>query len=130
MPFNELLADRIRQALARQKGVTEKTLFGCFCLLLHGNVCVGVWKQALLVRVGADEYADALKEPYTREFDITGTCSLQIQQQPGSAESTGVVKGSSSRKVRRSHTLRDGGGARTTGVLGSLTATRLHRVEP
>jgi TfoX/Sxy family transcriptional regulator of competence genes len=72
MAFNETLAERIRQALAHKKGVTEKKLFGCFCLLLHGNVCVGVWKQALLVRVGADEYADALKEPYVREFDITG----------------------------------------------------------
>jgi hypothetical protein len=47
-------------------------LFGCFCLLLHGNVCVGVWKQGLLVRLDADDYADALKEPCVREFDITG----------------------------------------------------------
>ena len=72
MPFNEALAERIRQGLAHKKGVTEKKLFGCFCFLLHGNVCVGVWKQSLLVRVGADEYADALKEPCVREFDITG----------------------------------------------------------
>ncbi|MBY0527478.1 MAG: TfoX/Sxy family protein [Gemmataceae bacterium] len=72
MAFNEALAERIRQALSRKKGVTEKTLFGCFCFLLHGNVCVGVWKQAMLARLSVDDYADALKERFVREFDITG----------------------------------------------------------
>ena len=72
MGFSEVLVERIRQGLAHKKGVTEKKLFGCFCLLLHGNVCVGVWKQSLLVRVGADEYEYALKEPCVREFNITG----------------------------------------------------------
>jgi hypothetical protein len=72
MAFNEALAERIRQALARKKGVTEKKLFGCFCFLLHGNVCVGVWKQSLLVRLDSDDYDDAFREPCVREFDITG----------------------------------------------------------
>ncbi|MBL8796185.1 MAG: TfoX/Sxy family protein [Planctomycetia bacterium] len=72
MAFNEALAERIRQELAHKKGVTEKKLFGCFCFLLHGNVCVGVWQQSLLVRLDVDDYADALKEPCVREFDITG----------------------------------------------------------
>lgn len=72
MPFNEALAERIRQGLARKKGITEKKLFGCFCFLLHGNVCVGVWKQALLVRLDLDDYDDALRESCVREFDITG----------------------------------------------------------
>jgi hypothetical protein len=56
----------------RGEGVAEKKLFGCFCFLLHGNVCVGVWKQGLLVRLDSDGYEDALKEPCVREFDITG----------------------------------------------------------
>ena len=71
MAFDDELAARIRQALARKKGITEKTLFGCFCCLLHGNVCVGVWKQSLLVRLDPDDYDDALKEPFVKEFDIT-----------------------------------------------------------
>jgi hypothetical protein len=72
MAFNESLAARIRDALARKKGVEEKTLFGCACFLLGGNVFVGVWKDSLIVRLGPDNDDDALLEPHVREFDITG----------------------------------------------------------
>jgi hypothetical protein len=32
----------------------------------------GVWKRSLIVRVGPDNYEEALLEPHVREFDITG----------------------------------------------------------
>lgn len=72
MAFNEALAERIRQGLARKKGIEEKTLFGCSCFLLGGNVLVGVWKDSIIVRLGPDEGEGALREPNVREFDITG----------------------------------------------------------
>jgi hypothetical protein len=72
MAFNEALAGRIRQRLARRKNVEEKKLFGCVCFLLGGSVLVGVWKDSLIARVGPDEYEDALLEPDVRAFDITG----------------------------------------------------------
>ena len=72
MALDEALAERIRQGLARKRGITEKKLFGCWCFLLHGNVCVGVWKQSLIARLDSDDYDDALKEPFVKEFDITG----------------------------------------------------------
>ena len=72
MAFDDRLAERVRDCLARRKGVDEKKLFGCACFLLGGNVLVGVWKDSLIARVGADAYEDALLEPNVREFDITG----------------------------------------------------------
>ena len=33
---------------------------------------VGVWKNSLIVRLGPDNYEDALLESHVREFDITG----------------------------------------------------------
>jgi hypothetical protein len=72
MAFKEALAERIRQVLARQKGIKEMTLFGCACFLLRGNVLVGTWKDSLIARVGPNGYEDALKEPHVKEFDITG----------------------------------------------------------
>jgi hypothetical protein len=72
MAFNESLADRIRQGLARRKGITEKKMFGGIGFLLHGNMLVGVWKASLIVRLDPDLYEDALKEPFVKEFDITG----------------------------------------------------------
>ncbi len=47
-------------------------MFGGVCFLLHGNICIGVWKKFLIVRVGIDAYRAALREPFVREFDITG----------------------------------------------------------
>ena len=72
MAFSEALAERIRQALARQKNVEEKKMFGGVGFLLNGNMLVGVWKDSLIVRLGPDEGDEALLEPHVREFDITG----------------------------------------------------------
>ena len=72
MAFNETLAQRIRDTLARKKGVEEKEMFGGIGFLLHGNMLVGVWKNSLIVRVGPEDYEDALLEPHVKEFDITG----------------------------------------------------------
>ena len=72
MAFNETLAQRIRGALARKKNIEEKKMFGCICFLLNGNVLVGVWKDALIARLGPDEGEAALREPHVRAFDITG----------------------------------------------------------
>ena len=47
-------------------------MFGGIGFLLSGNMLVGVWKMSLIARVGPDEYAQALKQPHVREFDITG----------------------------------------------------------
>src|SRR5438477_13084612 len=72
MAFDESRAARIRDALRRNKDVEEKKMFGGVGFLLHGNMLVGVWKDSLIVRLGPDNYDDALLEPHVREFDITG----------------------------------------------------------
>ena len=72
MAFDESLAARIRDTLARCKGVEEKKMFGCVCFLLHGNALAGVWKDRLIARLGPDEGEAALREPHVRAFDITG----------------------------------------------------------
>ena len=72
MAFDEALAGRIRDALARKKGIEEKKMFGGVGFLLNGNMLVGVWKDSLIVRLGPDEGEEALLEPHVREFDITG----------------------------------------------------------
>ena len=71
MAFNEALAARIRQRLARRKGVREKQMFG-IGFLLNGNLCLGVWKRSLVVRLGPEEAEDALQEPHVSEFRIRG----------------------------------------------------------
>ena len=72
MAFDDLLAARIRSSVSRRKGFTEKKMFGGIGFLLNGNMCIGVWKEFLILRVGPTKYEEALEEPHVKEFDITG----------------------------------------------------------
>src|ERR1051326_2917129 len=72
MAYSESLALRIRQALGSRHGITEKKMFGGVGFLLHGNMCVGIWKNSLIARIDPDSYEEALKEKYVGEFNITG----------------------------------------------------------
>ena len=72
MAFDQTLAARVQELLIRTAGITEKKMFGGIAFLLNGNMCVGVWKDSLIVRLDATEGAAALYEPHVREFDITG----------------------------------------------------------
>jgi TfoX/Sxy family transcriptional regulator of competence genes len=72
MAFDETLAARIRDVLARTHGMECKKMFGGVGFLLNGNMLVGVWKDSLIVRLGLEAYEEALAEPHVVEFDITG----------------------------------------------------------
>lgn len=72
MAYDEVLAQRVRQSLARRKGIAEKKMFGGVGFLLNGNLCVGIWKDALIVRLAAEEAEEALKEPHVRAFNVSG----------------------------------------------------------
>ena len=64
MAFDESLAARIRDALARKKNIQERKTFGGIGFLLGGNLLVGVRKDSLLVRLGPDEGDEALQEAH------------------------------------------------------------------
>lgn len=72
MAYDETLAGRIRDALARRRGIQEKKMFGGIGFLLDGNLLVGIWKDALIVRLDPDDGQVALLEEHVRAFDITG----------------------------------------------------------
>lgn len=72
MAYDEGLAQRIRDTLGDMPGLVEKKMFGGVGYLLGGNMACGVNQDALIVRVGPEAYEDALGEPHTRVFDLTG----------------------------------------------------------
>ena len=72
MAFDESLAARIRDAVARKKNIVEKKMFGGVCFMLNGNMLVGVWREFLIARLGPDQGDEALLEPHVRKMDITG----------------------------------------------------------
>ena len=74
MAYDEGLAQRVRVALDELEApaLIEKKMFGGIAFMLHGNLACGVLKDELIVRVGPAGYADAIKQPHTRLFDISG----------------------------------------------------------
>jgi hypothetical protein len=72
MAFDEKLADRIRKRLGKRAGLTEKKMFGGIGFLLNGNMCVGVHRDEMIVRLDPDETEKALSDRNTRQFDLTG----------------------------------------------------------
>ena len=67
------------QLLARMQAVTaatfphleEKRMFGGYGFFVNGNYAYGT-SQNLVVRVGPEQYQEALAQPHARVMDITG----------------------------------------------------------
>lgn len=72
MACDLVLANRLRAILHDEPECVEKSMFGGIAFLLRGNLCVAIWKDSLVARVGPDAYDSALREPHTQVFDITG----------------------------------------------------------
>jgi hypothetical protein len=52
--------------------IAEKQMLGGVCFLRNRNVCGGIWRTSLTVRLGPYQAAAALKEPNVVEFGIMG----------------------------------------------------------
>ena len=72
MPFDEGVAQRLREVFADRTDVVEKKMFGGIAFMVSGNMCCGVIGDELMARVGPEQYTKVLKEPYVREMDFTG----------------------------------------------------------
>ncbi len=72
MAFDEILARRIRDVLADQPGIVEKKMFGGLTFMLNGNMCCGIVKNDLMVRVGPDQHGAALAAPHASPMQFTG----------------------------------------------------------
>ena len=72
MAYDETLAQRVKDALSDQPGITERRMFGGLAFMLSRNMCCCVTQSSLMVRVGPDAYEDALAQPHTTPSDLTG----------------------------------------------------------
>jgi TfoX/Sxy family transcriptional regulator of competence genes len=72
MAYDETLAARIRQALAPRPDIDQRKMFGGIGFMLSGNMCCGVAGERLMLRLGNEGAAAALREPHTRPMDFTG----------------------------------------------------------
>jgi TfoX/Sxy family transcriptional regulator of competence genes len=73
MACDEQLAERVEAVLSEEKSITRKKMFGGLCFMHNGNMLCGITNQDnLMVRVGPQQYEDALKLKHAAEMDFTG----------------------------------------------------------
>jgi TfoX/Sxy family transcriptional regulator of competence genes len=70
--YDEILADRVRDVLAGEPGLSERKMFGGLAFMLDGHMCCGLVGDRLMLRLGADEAARALRRPHVEPMDFTG----------------------------------------------------------
>jgi TfoX/Sxy family transcriptional regulator of competence genes len=73
MAYDEDLAERVRELIAAEAGLTEQKMFGGLAFLINGHMSVGVSGQGgLMVRVDPAETDALVAKPYARQFEMRG----------------------------------------------------------
>ena len=73
MAYDEDLANRIRELLAGEEGVTEKRMFGGLAFLVGGNMSVAASGQGgLMVRLDPEASEPLLAKPHVRPMEMRG----------------------------------------------------------
>lgn len=72
MAYDPGLAQRLRELLAHEDGISEKAMFGGLAFMYGGRMLVGIVRDTLMARVGLLAYEQALAQPHVRVMDFTG----------------------------------------------------------
>ena len=71
--YDEDLANRIRELVLTEQGVTEKRMFGGLAFLIDGNMSVSASSQGgLLLRVDPAQTDALLSKPHAHPFEMRG----------------------------------------------------------
>jgi TfoX/Sxy family transcriptional regulator of competence genes len=71
--YDEDLADRIRELLSGERGVTEKKMFGGLAFLIKGNMAIAASGQGgVLVRCDPDESDPLVAKTNARPMEMRG----------------------------------------------------------
>ena len=72
MAYDTQLAKRLETLVAQRRDIHQQKMFGGLGFLLRGNMCFGIWKTDLILRLGPEGGPKALKTRNVVPFDITG----------------------------------------------------------
>jgi TfoX/Sxy family transcriptional regulator of competence genes len=73
MAYDEDLANRLRELVSSEDGVTEKKMFGGLAFLINGNMAVSASGQGgLLLRCDPDETDALVAKPHAERFVMRG----------------------------------------------------------
>ena len=73
MAYDEELANRVRELVQGEEGLTEKRMFGGLAFLINGNMAVSASSQGgLLLRVDPVQTDALVSEPHAQRFVMRG----------------------------------------------------------
>lgn len=72
MPYDEQLAQRIREILADRNDVVEKKMFGGVAFMVAGRMACGLLGDRLIVRIGTDAASRHIGQPHVKPMDFSG----------------------------------------------------------
>jgi TfoX/Sxy family transcriptional regulator of competence genes len=73
MAYDAVVADRLRECLQDEPGVTERAMFGGLAFLVNGNMAVSASGQGgLLLRVDPAQTESLVGKPHARRFEMRG----------------------------------------------------------
>lgn len=73
MAYDHDLADRLREVLAAETGLTEKAMFGGLAFLIDGHMAVSASGQGgLLLRVDPADTDELVTRPHAARFQMRG----------------------------------------------------------
>ena len=73
MAYDEHLAERIRELVAAEPGLTERKMFGGLAFMINGHLAVSAsGRGGLLLQVESDETDALLAKPHAHAFEMRG----------------------------------------------------------
>jgi len=72
MAYSEDTVRRLRDLFGTRDDVEEKRMFGGIAFMVKGHMCCGISGDDLMLRVGPDRHAEALRRAHARPMDFTG----------------------------------------------------------
>jgi TfoX/Sxy family transcriptional regulator of competence genes len=72
MPYDQGLAQRIRDVLADRDDVVERKMFGGIAFMVGGRMACGPHGDRLIVRIGEDAATKHIGRPHVKPMDFTG----------------------------------------------------------
>jgi hypothetical protein len=89
MAYDEVLAERIRDVVQDEPGLTEQKMFGGLAFLIGGNMAAAASGQGgMLLRVDPAETESLVSEPHVDRFEMRGrSMNGWLRVEPAAVES-------------------------------------------
>ena len=70
--YDRGLAARLDEIMSGMLEMEVTRMFGGYGFLMNGNMCVGIWNDMLVIRIGTEGWDAIAGDTHVRPMDLTG----------------------------------------------------------